>query len=240
MKILSIGNSFSQDATSRLYQIAYDGGERIKTINLYIGGCSLETHLQNWNEGGRRYLLECNGESTVNVSLKEALESDNWDAVTFQQVSQLSMDYITYQPYLSELAAHVREVRPDARPIMHQTWAYEQGGQRMKEIGLSDQKIMFERLQTAYRQASEDLNAGLIPCGAAFQYALKLGINNLHRDSFHASETGRYLLGLVWYGYFFGKDRIKSHPYGRNGEESGILKQAALLALEHGVVLLGL
>ena len=44
IKILSIGNSFSQDATRYLEEIAQ--GQIFSWI-CYIGGCSLETHWNN-------------------------------------------------------------------------------------------------------------------------------------------------------------------------------------------------
>ena len=37
MKILSIGNSFSQDAQRYLHALAKADGENFKTVNLYIG-----------------------------------------------------------------------------------------------------------------------------------------------------------------------------------------------------------
>ena len=47
MKILSIGNSFSQDAHRYIHDIAKGEGVNIKCVNLYIGGCSLQTHYVN-------------------------------------------------------------------------------------------------------------------------------------------------------------------------------------------------
>ena len=46
MNILSIGNSFSQDAQKWLHSISVANGNSFETYNLFIGGCSLETH---WN-----------------------------------------------------------------------------------------------------------------------------------------------------------------------------------------------
>ena len=40
MKILSIGNSFSQDAQRYLYRLAKKAGDTFKTVNLDIGGCT--------------------------------------------------------------------------------------------------------------------------------------------------------------------------------------------------------
>ena len=48
IKLLAIGNSFSVDALQYFYQIASSLGVNDITIgNLYIGSCSLETHLNN-------------------------------------------------------------------------------------------------------------------------------------------------------------------------------------------------
>ena len=47
MKVLSIGNSFSQDAQKYLHRLAKQDGVELKTVNLYIGGCSLQRHYLN-------------------------------------------------------------------------------------------------------------------------------------------------------------------------------------------------
>lgn len=44
IKILAIGNSFSQDATQFIHDIAKADGVDTKVVNLYIGGCSLQRH----------------------------------------------------------------------------------------------------------------------------------------------------------------------------------------------------
>ena len=47
MKILSIGNSFSQDAHKWLHKLAKQNGCDLSTCNLYIGGCPLDRHFRN-------------------------------------------------------------------------------------------------------------------------------------------------------------------------------------------------
>ena len=44
MKVLSIGNSFSDDAQRYLRKIAAKEGVEIETLNLCIGGCPLSLH----------------------------------------------------------------------------------------------------------------------------------------------------------------------------------------------------
>ena len=78
MKILSIGNSFSQDAQRYLHRLALKEGVQLKTVNLYIGGCPLRTHYLNMLDDNVAYDFQFNGQSTgIKVSIRQALVSDN-------------------------------------------------------------------------------------------------------------------------------------------------------------------
>ena len=80
MKVLSIGNSFSQDAQRYVHELAKLEGVEIQTQNLFIGGCSLERHYQNMKGDLAEYDLERNGRATTEkTSIRTALESDEWD-----------------------------------------------------------------------------------------------------------------------------------------------------------------
>lgn len=216
MNILSIGNSFSQDAQRYLHQIARAGGQDVLCMNLYIGGCSLERHVENIRADARAYDMQLNGfASGIHVSVKEALESREWDVITLQQVSHKSIDYTTFQPYLSELSAYVKKYAPNARQVLQETWAYEGGSQRLtEELGYTAWEDMYTDVEKAYRQASVDLGGiPIIPAGKAFYNALKSGLPSVHRDTFHAKlGVGRYILGLVWYKTLCGGD-ILSNPF---------------------------
>jgi len=203
LKILAIGNSFSEDATLYLHQIAQSDCKNIKVVNLYIGGCSLEEHFNNIKEDKKEYEYQLNGhKAEKKVSIKEALVSDTWDIVTMQQVSFLSVNYDTYQPYIKYLSDYIKKYAPKAEQVIHQTWAYEEGSERLTvELGYDDQRSMFEDLKASYALAAKDLGGlRIIPTGEAFQYALKNGITKLHRDTYHASLSfGRYIAAGTWY-----------------------------------------
>lgn len=216
MKILAIGNSFSQDATAYLYDIAKAAEIDMKVVNLYIGGCSLERHWNNVLADAKEYVYELNGHPTgKQVSIQEALQEERWDYVTLQQVSNLSGDYNTYQPYLKNLSGSVKKYAPQAEQVIHQTWAYEEGSERLIQIaGYASPEEMFKALQAAYEEASKDLGGRrIIPSGQVFQNLLSHGFKALHRDTFHASiPQGRNILGAVWYEFFTGRT-IKENPY---------------------------
>lgn len=208
MNVLSIGNSFSQDAQRYLRGIARAAGEPITTVNLYIGGCSLERHHQNMRENARAYTLECGGITTgFPMSIEEALQNRAWDVVTLQQVSHQSFAEESYHPYLEELAAFVRQKAPTAKIYIHQTWAYEEGSERLHNIGFDRAEDMFVAVKAAYEKAVHAIGAdGMIPSGELFWRLLGEGIPTIHRDTFHASlGLGRYALGLLWYRVLTGK-----------------------------------
>ena len=208
MKVLCIGNSFSQDAASYLSRAAKEQGIEIYIENLYIGGCSLERHYNNMMSGEKAYELEVCGESTyMNISLSEALEKEKWDVVTVQQASHFSAFYSTYQPFASELVSFIRRKQPDAKIFIHQTWAYEENSQRLSDIGFTKRKEMFAKIKESYSLAVIDCAVdGLIPSGQVFENLAAKGIK-CHRDTFHASlGAGRYAIALTWIKALTGAD----------------------------------
>lgn len=214
MNILAIGNSFSQDATRYLHGIAKADGEDLNVVNLYIGGCSLEKHYNNMLSDEKTYELQYNGIRTeFLVSLSKALLNRSWDIVTIQQASHLSFDYESYEPYATELAAYVRRHSPGARLYIHQTWAYEDGSNRLSAVAKYDSFASMQMdVISAYNKAAKSINAdGIIPSGELFLTLLNSGITRIHRDTFHASlGIGRYALGLLWYQTLMGKSVLEN------------------------------
>lgn len=235
MKVLAIGNSFSEDATRYLHQIAKADDTDLTVFNMFIPGCPLRTHYMNMLSDAKAYILHFNGTPVpgLKFALKEILMSNEWDVITLQQSSTRSGDYKTYQPYLNALAEFVRKHAPQAKLYIHQTWAYEEGCDLLKKYGYPSAKEMFARLEKSYKKAAKDIHAdGIIHSGKAMQSALKKGIKKIHRDAYHASYGfGRYLLGLVWYKVLTGKSVLKNtfndfdEPIG--GKEIEIAKQIA-------------
>ena len=208
IRVLAIGNSFSDDARTFVHQIAAASGLDIAIGNLYIGGCSLERHWQNAQQDAAAYDYSRTGRPNAPSSIRQALESEKWDYVTLQQASHFSGMPETYQPYLNELSAYIRRYAPQAEQLIHETWAYEIDSTHsaFPDYG-RDQRRMYQLLKAAYEKAAKDIGgARIIPSGDAFQLARENplfdyahGGKSLNRDGFHASLTlGRYLLGCVW------------------------------------------
>ncbi len=238
IKVLAIGNSFSQDGVQYLREIALSEGVDMLVGNLYIGGCSLERHWNNVVNHAHDYYYYRFAEESFNTdgaAILEILESEQWDYVTLQQVSHLSGQFETYQPYLFQLSAFVKEHAPQAEQLIHQTWAYEidsshDGFERYN----NNQNTMFQGLKDAYCRAAELLCARIIPCGQAVQLARSNtlfdyanGGKSLNRDGFHASiPQGRYLLGAVWFETLTGKT-LSSEVYLPQSNENPISQAEA-------------
>lgn len=202
MKVLAIGNSFSQDASRYLHQIAKADGVDLTVMNLFIGGCSLFTHFKNIQQDLKKYALEFNGESTgLYISVKEALLTNEWDVVTLQQASNFSPDFNTYVPYINVLADYVRTYAPKAKLYIHQTWGYETDSTRIRNLNYNTYHEMFADVEKSYNSAFESVKAdGIIRSGKLLGTLLNNGFEKVHRDSFHLElGTSRYAVGLLWY-----------------------------------------
>lgn len=210
INVLSIGNSFSQDAQRYLHELAKSEGVPMETVNLYIGGCPLERHFRNMVGDRRDYTLQVDGHHAegFSMSIDEALTARNWDVVTLQQASHFSYQEDSYFPYIEELADYVRSMCPKAKILIHQTWGYETGSERIANHGFGTYDEMFAEVKRCYDKAAEVIGAdGILRCGEALQYALHHGAEKVHRDTFHAGlGLGRFILALVWYGYITGND----------------------------------
>lgn len=208
MKVLSIGNSFSQDAQRYLHEIAKKEGVDMKTVNLYIGGCPLRTHYLNMLEDKEAYAFEFNGQKTgLEVTMSQVLKSDDWDVITLQQLSGKSGRIETYTPYIEELRDYAKTYCPHAKIYLHETWAYEDGSERMKGMSYGTAENMYNALHDAYLKAKDLIDADkIIPAGTAMIRAEKAGLK-MHRDTCHASHgVGRYLIALTWFRALTGKD----------------------------------
>lgn len=223
-KVLAIGNSFSQDATVYLHQIAEAGGYENKIVDLCIGGCPLSKHYHNVTHNLAEYGYELNGRwlDGDSVSVEATLKEEDWDVITVQQVSGLSGLYGTYQPYLDGFVAYLKERAPKAEYYFHRTWAYEIDTTHGDFIRYDrNQERMFGCIVEASTKAALAIGAKILPCGDVMQ-VLRLTPEFYYPagkpslccpDGFHMHRAyGRYLAAAVWYERIFGGD-IRSNPW---------------------------
>ena len=208
-KILVIANSFGVDATRYLYGIARSEGKSVKVVTLHIGGCSLYRHYRNMLSEERAYAYYIDGiDSGLRVSLKEALLSDEWDVVTFQEASSGMRAGASYSPFIEALSEYARRLAPAAKQYMHVTWAYAEGCPRLAVTPHTSRAEMIAAKRVDYADAAEKIHAdGMIPSLDAMCTLYDRIGDSAYRDGFHASlGIGRYMLGCLWFAVFFKKD----------------------------------
>ena len=182
LKVLMVGNSFSESVLVELPKVAQATSNRLVLVNLMIGGCSLRRHWDNVvrSEADPKfhpYAIEVNWEGETKVaktplakvapyahgSLQDVVRAGKWDLITVQQASSDSWKQETYQPYADNLIAKLRELAPQAEIRVHQTWAYN------VQEGV-DQKMMYEGLVQSYGELAASWGLSVIPVGAAVQH----------------------------------------------------------------------
>ena len=167
VRILTIGNSFSANATKYLQDLTKAGGHTLIHNSLVIGGSSFQVHADKTKAEGKARLYQ-NGEDLV-----ANLTADRWDYVTIQQASIKSHDFATYQPYAGLLRDLITKHAQQAKLLIHQTWAYRVDDPRFtKPNGKSGepktQEEMYRGLTAAYDRLAIDFAALIIPVGDAF------------------------------------------------------------------------
>lgn len=213
IKILSIGNSFSEDSTKWLYDIAKSSGVDVIIGNVYYSGCTLEKHWSNAENNVAAYSYykhSSDGNTKIEKqTMKDCIKDEKWDYITFQQYSGDSGLYNTFQPYLNNLISYVKGLSTNDKVkfALNMTWAYAGDSTNEHFINYSNNQIyMYNLIVNAYQQALSDTDIDIIiPCGTAIQNgrtneALNLVGDELTRDGYHLNEgIGRYIAGLTFY-----------------------------------------
>lgn len=172
VRLLTIGNSFSQNATKYLSGLVEAAGHELVHQPLAIGGATLELHAnkgRDWQSDPNHK----NGKYNTGKSLQETLQSQPWDVVTIQQASMRSHRLDSYEPHAQWLAETIRQLAPTARLHVHQTWAYRVDDPRFQQPPSrpgepASQEAMYRGLTDAYEATAARWEAELIPVGTAF------------------------------------------------------------------------
>ena len=174
VRLVTVGNSFSQNATRYLDDLVKAKGHTLIHRPLAIGGASMEVH---WDKA---QLHEKDVKDPKGLygkkSLRENLMSDAWDYVTIQQASIKSHNVATYRPFAKQLHDYIKKAAPKSEILVHQTWAYRVDDPRFAKPSKTPgepatQKEMYDGLTKAYQTIAGELGAKVIPVGDAMYLA---------------------------------------------------------------------
>lgn len=210
LKILMIGNSFSEDTIAYIDQIAIMNGYRrdnIKVYTLYIGGCSLERHYQNIIEDNHVYELKefINGKLIIhpNYSVLQGIELCDFDYISLQQQSAQAgiIDSFTYLHFIFEYVKN-HALNKKVKILWNMTWSYAHDfiSKDFQNFFNSNSHLMYKSIIDCVEKVvlKEDFDS-VIPVGRAIEEAKKyFDEKTIYRDGFHLSLTiGRIIAGLT-------------------------------------------
>jgi hypothetical protein len=211
LRLLVIGNSFSENATRYLPDLAASGGHELIIARAQKGGSSLEQHwralaaaLANDNDS--------RGKIYKGKSLLQVMGATNWDMITIQQYSWLSGNPATYIPFATNLVRELKKLQPNAEVVIHETWPYRSDAKKFGLISPNtnarSQREMWEAVHRNYWNLAGQLHAPIIPTGDAFwrvdsdpQWGFKPVTNfdaKLARPPFVPDQNTSLNLGYYW------------------------------------------
>lgn len=172
VRLLTIGNSFSANATRYLNDLAKAGGHILIHQPLVLPGASFQDQVTKAKKHEANPKTKA-GLYACGLGLKEALTKVKWDYVTIQQASIKSADFRTYQPHAGWLRDYIFKHAPHAELLIHQTWAYRVDDPRFLRPSGRDGEPqshvqMYRDLTSAYDQIAVELGGTVIPVGDAF------------------------------------------------------------------------
>ena len=247
LKILSVGNSFAVDTTKHLADVTRSVGvDDLLIGTLYIGGCSINRHFRNAQENAPAYKYYTNrGEGWTHVegvSIKDAVESDDWDFISIQHGTGDGSRYTQENSYenLPALVSYIRSIAPEkARIVFNMAWVMEPDGTHpeIRSYG-GDQFRMYQSLVGLTERVVLPIKGiDLVsPTGTAVQNARATALaGKLCRDGFHLSRTlGRFLAAVTFLHALTGIsiDQVRFLPEDVTEEEKQIAIECAKRAVK--------
>ena len=206
LKVLDIGNSYTQDAQTYLPQIIKASGidDDFSLYRAFRPSASFKTWVDCWNDSYNEYysIDFCAGTSLGGISgsgsasdgalFRKALQSVKWDIILIHQVSTYSNDYSLWEGngaggYLQELIRIIRVTNPQATIGYLMTHSY-RGSYWANSEGSS--YLRWRNIADATKQLKLEYGIDfIIPYGTAVQNLRASSLN----DGYEFSEDGTHM-----------------------------------------------
>ena len=258
LKLLMIGNSFSQDTVMWMPQIAKSMGYTNYVIaTIIIGGCTLETHYNNskTNAANYEFLYASSAQegwtTETGKTLQYGLRFADWDFISLQQQSGNSGNPATYNSDLDGLIAYVKSmaIKSNVKLVWNMTWAYPSASNWFGGLYDNSQAKMYNAIvSTVQDKIATNENFCLIsPAGTAIQNgrtsymgdSMKDDVNAVdvwNRDGAHLSQyEGRYTSSLSMFCTLTGysPDEVTYQPANVDNKEFAVIRESVKNALSN-------
>lgn len=221
-RALFIGNSFTyyHDLPAMTAALSRHTAFPLHTESVTCGGCSLHRYANVDDPMGQR--------------LRALYAAGCWEYIILQDQSFNPVG----QP--DDFRAAVRQLTSlmngGARFLLYQTWAYQEGSEKLALTGLS-YSAMHAALREAYQAAADECGALLVPVGDAFSLCRQHhpGLSLYAEDAYHPSLSGAYLAACLFSARMTQTDPAALPSIdGLDGETARLLRMVAHDALSAG------
>ena len=226
LKILDIGNSYTDDATALLPLIVSESGTDVRRMCMYKavrGGASFKNWVDIYNDqdnntysfkkllGGISANVESGSGAAYDGSLmRRVLTDEQWDLIIIHQYSVHATDYASWtgngaQGYLNEFLDLIKQHQAQAAIgflLIHSYW-----GDYLGNLELSSYR-RWQKISEATQRLAENYDVSIvIPYGTAVQNLRQSRLNNdydLTRDGTHLDlGLARYAAACCYYQTVF-------------------------------------
>ena len=221
IRILAIGNSFSEDAVEQyLFELFEEAGYNAIIGNVYIGGCTLEKHWNNEsssssstkNSNSYRKIVGGIKSTSGSKSIAYILQDEPWDYVFFQQGGGLYGIVDSHYPYLTILLSYVASyLKPGSYKTGYQlNWAFPKSctNDRFALYDWDQDKMYRACVDCAKELKSRSGLDLIIPTGTAIQNGRQTSLGDtFNRDWGHLEKNyGRFTAACTWFEQISGID----------------------------------
>ncbi len=250
VKILLVGNSYSEDSFNWLYAVAKAANRDVKLGVLYHGGATLDQHAQwaknsevqykyykttdgRWKQFNKGIFEDAVGDTKYNARITDALTDEKWDVVGFQQgVYDAGMpNRFTQLDWLVNFAKQ-KIANSDVKLAWNMTWALADGVQTDGfEVFQYNQQTMYKAICTTAQsvilpKVQSGLFSYVVPTGTAVQNARLYFHQELMRDTLHlTADIGRLIASLTWAKAVLNIDLDSYNKLSYTGNQIGLTGQ---------------
>lgn len=237
LRVISIGNSHTNDTTNLLYEVfhAEMPDQKVLIGNMYYSGCPVVKHVQFAQTNSPEYEYMKNDSGTWNTqegtTLEYALREQAWDVVILHDMNtyaikesnysspihQTLIDYVKQNTYYNvDLLWHLPWANPVDPVFFELSYDPQPPGEWVTNYtnnsGMNYDTMLQQLIdmsQTHVMSTGEFKD--VIPAGTAIHYAnncLDQTDPDLYRDYTHMSDFGRLLTAYTWYATITGQTEI--------------------------------
>ncbi|MDA3926092.1 MAG: DUF4886 domain-containing protein [Kiritimatiellae bacterium] len=212
LDVLVMGSSWSVDQASLIRDVALASGIHLNVGSAYYSGVPYVNLNKFWAENTPTHsyqFWDSDGNPVVKTTptLKEIVESREWDVIVIGNSAANSPRWSTYQPHMRQWIRTIKmhATNPNMVLATYMGWTPSPNGKYLKAYGYDTvEAMMSAQIQTIQKAVFESGIDLLIPTGTAFHSLRTTSVNNdeyLTRDALHLDlGVGRYTAALSFFG----------------------------------------